>query len=726
METEREYRPRRERGRSRRSSPPQQPPEAMSIDSLPGPGPPHPDPKATIARSKSRYKGARPKPSRSISTPDVLPLLPISRPQDKVPAQESARPNTIFDAFPVHVPASAGDGDQDDDDEPLITLLQGETGLRLPKRPARSRDTYREPKPMINSTKPRLEPVENPYLAATHGECHTRDSYHHQYQEQPRGHGRRSPLAKAERGFDGQKHSSPQQEQRWIVLPTRPAVVPRKSLTQRIARLVNSPQSAAEAKAQLKQMISSPIVVEDRNPIPAEQFDAPKSAVNAGERIVRVKYLNFEVPISIVPATTPADVIQSVSAKVAHSIDPRASVVLESFKHLGLERPLRRYEHIRDVLNSWDSDSQNTLVIEPSANGGYEDDLEMASVPRKQPSDSSFSLYHSQRPGQWYKREVTLRFDGQMLLAKSSGAETKNICHLSDFDIYIPTARQMAKKIRPPKRICFAVKSQQKSNMFMSTINFVHFFSSSDQRTANALYTAVQEWRSWYLVNMMGKGVEQSSPPLRGSKQAMARTNMGSMPSESKQQTRGPQSVQASQPAHLKTSFEASNVSPTRVCRSVTTKEHPNRQMPSFGSTEPTSAASSARDPFTNGGLLGRAYTEQQNVPRGRDLKPVVASAQQSAPSKSPVKSIPNELKRTSSLLKKPKPLIDLTPQYQEPPQHSRKGKGITPGHIPAGGLVDIATSPEVAIPIPPTASWRRPGTGSGPDNSLPGNRLRF
>ncbi|KAL9011880.1 MAG: hypothetical protein Q9173_003319 [Seirophora scorigena] len=697
----------------------------MSIDSLPGPGPPHPDTKATIARSKSRYKGARPQPSRSISTPNVLPLLPISRPQEKVPAQESARPNTTLDAFPVHVPASNDDDDQDDDDEPLITLLQGETGLRLPNGPAGSRDTYRESKPMIDSRKPRRKPAENPYLVATHGERHTRDSNHYQYQEQPRGHGRDSPLAKAERGFDGQKHSSPQQEQPWIVLPTRPAVVPTKSFTQRIARLVDSPHSAAEAKTQLKQTISSPIAIEDRNPVPADQFDAPKSAVNAGERMVRVKYLNFEVPISIVSATTPADVIQSVSAKVARPIDPRASVMLESFKQLGLERPLRRYEHIRDVLNSWDSDSQNTLVIEPSANGGYEDELEMVNVPRKRPSDSSFSLYHSQRPGQWYKREVTLRFDGQMLLAKTSGAESKNICHLSDFDIYIPTARQMAKKIRPPKRVCFAVKSQQKSNMFMSTINFVHFFSSSDKRTANALYTAVREWRSWYLVNMMGKGMEQPSHPLGGSKQAIARTSTGSMPGESKHQTRGPQSVQASQPAHLKTSFEASNLSPTRVCRSVTTKEHPDRQMPSCGSTEHTSAASSARDPFTNGGLLGRAYTEQQNVQRGRDLKPDVASAQQSAPSKSPVKSLPNELKRTLSLLKKPKPLIDLTPQYQEPPQHSRKGKGITPGHIPAGGLVDIATSPEIAVPIPPTASWRRPGAGSGPDNPPPGNRLR-
>ncbi|KAI4155299.1 MAG: hypothetical protein LQ341_000211 [Variospora aurantia] len=728
METERNDWPRsrRERRRSRPSSPPQQPPEAMSIDSSPAPGLHHPDTKATIARSKSRYKGARPKPSRSKSTPDVPPIPPSSRSQEGVPDQGRIRPNSTFGAFHLHAPAASDhEHDWDDEDEPLITLVQGRSGQRTLQHPAISPDTHRKPRPIINRTEPCLGSAESPYLVATHGERHTTDSHRHQYLEKSRDHARPSPLVKAERRFDGQKHSSPQQEQRRIVLPTRPPVAPKESFTQRIARLVNPPESAAEAKAQLKQMISNPIAIEDRNLVPAEQFDAPKSAVNAGERMVRVKFRDFQIPISIVPSTTPADVIRSVSEKVAHPIDSHASVMLESFKQLGLERPLRRYEHIRDVLNSWDSDSQNTLVIEPSANGGYEDDLEMDNVPRKQPGDSSFYLHHSQRPGHWEKREVALRADGQMLIAKSSGAEAKNICHLSDFDIYVPTARQLAKKIRPPKRICFAVKSQQKSNMFMSTINFVHFFSSNDKKVAKALYTAVQEWRSWYLVNMMGKGVEQPSHPLGDSKQATTRTNIVSMPGDSRHQKRGPQSVPAIQPADLKMSVEASNVSPIKVRRNITTREHPERQIPSLVSPEHTSAMVSARDPFTNDGLLGRAYTEQQKIQQARDTRPVVALAQQYASSTSPVKPPLNELKRTSSQLKKPKPLIDLTPQYHEPPQHSRKGKGVTVGHIPVGGLVDIATSPEVAIPIPPTASWRRPGTSSGADSSPPRNRLR-
>jgi hypothetical protein len=85
-----------------------------------------------------------------------------------------------------------------------------------------------------------------------------------------------------------------------------------------------------------------------------------------------------------------------------------------------------------------------------------------------------------------------------------------SICHMSDFDIYIPTQRQLSKRIKPPKKWCFAVKSQQKSAIFLSTANFVHFFATNDKKLAAAWYSAVQGWRSWYLVNVMGKGHSKS------------------------------------------------------------------------------------------------------------------------------------------------------------------------------------------------------------------------
>lgn len=88
------------------------------------------------------------------------------------------------------------------------------------------------------------------------------------------------------------------------------------------------------------------------------------------------------------------------------------------------------------------------------------DDLDVKNVSRKQPAETSVYLYHSQKPGHWEKRLVTLRSDGQVVVKKND-KDPVNICHLTDFDIYVPTPRQKSRKIKPPKKVCFAVKSQQ-------------------------------------------------------------------------------------------------------------------------------------------------------------------------------------------------------------------------------------------------------------------------
>jgi hypothetical protein len=56
------------------------------------------------------------------------------------------------------------------------------------------------------------------------------------------------------------------------------------------------------------------------------------------------------------------------------------------------------------------------------------------------------------------------------------------------------------------------------------------------------------------------------------------------------------------------------------------------------------------------------------------------------------------------------KPLVDLTPQYPEPPQHNPKvpmGRGYQPDNIGPGGLIDAATSPEDPLGIPASTDWR-------------------
>ncbi|RMY92360.1 hypothetical protein D0862_09491 [Hortaea werneckii] len=243
--------------------------------------------------------------------------------------------------------------------------------------------------------------------------------------------------------------------------------------------------------------------------------DIPESAVNASDRHVIVRFDGHERSFPVTQLTTPIDIIKSAATVFSSPMNVKSVVLLEYFRTVGVQRPLRRYERIRDVLNSWDNDRENSLLVDPGT-GTSEVELSLAGVPPAKPEEQqSWSLSYSQKPGKWEKRYIVLHPSGQLTQQKDPDKphSQENIAHLSDFDIYTPTQTKLKKVIKPPKRYCFAVKSQQKSMMFESHLNFVHFFCTGDQATSDAFYSALQEWRSWYLVNVMGEGGKAQPRP---------------------------------------------------------------------------------------------------------------------------------------------------------------------------------------------------------------------
>ena len=551
----------------------------------------------------------------------------------------------------------------------------------------------------------------------------------------------------------------------------------KKSFTERMVGHIRSSNRNGD-KADLKKMISTPITIGTGGEASVPQFDAPISAVNAGERRVIVKSRDFVISLPVTPSTTQIDIIRSIGSHEPGTVDVNSSVLVESYKQCGLERPIRRYEHIRDILNSWDTDTQNMLFVEPGR-GTSDENLNVRSVSQVPPAESSFHMYYSQKPGHWDKSLITLKSDGQ-IVGKRNRNETFNICHLSDFDIYVPTPRQLSRSIKPPKKACFAIKSQQKSSMFMSTTNFVHFFATGDKDMARAWYRAVQEWRSWYLVNVMGKGQPAVSlvkatnsdrtkslrgphrsagdvtgsthRPTNGVGSSGQQTNSTAAQTIQRHNTLAPRITSGDRPSTSRGVAEANGQSlstkPGRARAATTSKALPVSFPQNFHDPIPTGPAPSpvlngpsrsrgpsgasvqpplnGQEPFSNTGLLGRTYSLRQKVVQQNENnnnntasnnRPSTRHGQTPTTPSTPGFSTGDTLlKRASSQRhqQKPKPLIDLTPVYQEPPQHSRKGKGVVPEVIPAGGLVDIATSPEIAIKIPPQTAWRRQVNGPG------------
>ncbi|KAL8306374.1 hypothetical protein RB597_003095 [Gaeumannomyces tritici] len=285
----------------------------------------------------------------------------------------------------------------------------------------------------------------------------------------------------------------------------------------------------------------------------------PSTASNGGERCVQVRCRGVSMNVDVTLDTSTVDILFACSdgLPLPQSINTATAVVVESYTHLGLERRLRRYERVRDVLNSWDRDTQNHLFVDTSSDdlgqaAQQHKDLDISSVSspactplqlQQPPQGFVLQLHHSQRPGKWNKRFITLLENGQMFASKkadvalavstptsatggspwspsaagsprglptvtaAAAAGAAAICHLSDFDIYTPTEAQCKKTLKAPKKFCYAIKSQQRTTVFAGSPaaeNFVHFFCTEDADVARQFHTRVHAWRSWYLVHRRG------------------------------------------------------------------------------------------------------------------------------------------------------------------------------------------------------------------------------
>lgn len=382
------------------------------------------------------------------------------------------------------------------------------------------------------------------------------------------------------------------------------------------------------------------------------------------------------------------------------------------------------------------------------------------------PETQSWWLYYSPKANKWDKRWVTLREDGQITMAKNeAGKDANNICHLTDFETYTPTQDWKKRVVRPPKKYCYCVKSQQKSSMFEELTNFIHYFCSNDKQVANSFFSTVQNWRSWYIYNVMGEGqaskgeqkeVQVKSGPLKdkSDEPQVARSgNRDSYYALGTFNTLGldfesfAKEAPAERPNPRRRSYSFSGDDRPLATLGLfsgmpSAQEHSrnqNTRQPSVnhrGKNHPPVAYKAVHDSgqsnhrtksswnsqqsgeaaFNPNSLLGQTYENRQQALQASDTTGGLnrSTSQRSNRSMHRRNSIDGDSIHHGS--SKPKPLIDLTPQYREPPQHFRKGKGFKPEHVPEGGLVDaIPDNIEIPIQLPGANEWKaRPTTSSG------------
>ena len=419
---------------------------------------------------------------------------------------------------------------------------------------------------------------------------------------------------------------------------------------------------------------------------PPPNFDAPKSAVNAGVRTVKVFYAEKSMQLPVTPSSTSIDILSSAKDLLEYGFDPNRYVLEEHFKPLELTRPLRQYERIRDVMNSWNRDEQNYFMIVSAATQWDSASLKQANAPREQPEGMSVTVYHSQHPRVWDKRLVTLRADGQVIVQKHSDAAATNMCHMSDFDVFMPTKKEV-KELKAPRKYCFAIKSLQKPAAFLNKANFVHFICTKDQGLAMEWYKAIHGWRTYYMVHTLGLGKEQSKSASEELKEPLVTTirsrnasgDTRMLPDAS--YVTSPSAQSPSHPLSSRT-FNTRGGPPSSFARSMSRDDDPGIVRTRARSTSRTRSRTSSDkplitpdpEPFAATGLLGRTYTMRRQALDDHDN---------------------NGLGNTPDPPTLPgvKPLVTLTGETKLPPQFSRRGHGVQLDAVPTGGLVTAATS---------------------------------
>lgn len=521
-------------------------------------------------------------------------------------------------------------------------------------------------------------------------------------------------------------------------------------------------------------------------------IDAPISAVNSGDRQVMVECGISKRSFAVTPETTSVDILKSASICMAERIDVKSALVLEYFGSVGVQRPIRRYEHIREIMNSWDSDRQNSLIIVDPGTGTVEPELTLSGVPMVRPAEQAWWLSYSQKINKWEKRYVVLREDGQLVHMKNPDKprDTENICHMSDFDIYTPTPDKQKKKIKPPKKFCYAIKSQRKTAMFESTNDFVHFFSTGDRTVGEDFYNTIQSYRSWYLVHVLEAGRKEKPKPsasesrhhspghgqskkthcphdsmdsnyqLGSFKPLMDMDHFQRRPGSSGSQqesefhrssgpseTRSPQRHVSSRRQHpppalnnrpiLADDEPLANLGRSTSVKRTSLGHSASVKRASLGRSASVKRASSAdRKEFSdsgftagpnllNGGLAsGDGLQRQQSTRRHVSNTEMTRSSSTRDGSRGHQRNSSSDLDRSQSRRIKPKPLVDLTPEYKEPPQHIPKGRGYKPEAVGPGGLIKSATTPEDPLGLPSTTVFRKdrePRQMPGPNPHSPG-----
>uniref|UniRef100_V5ES07 PH domain-containing protein n=1 Tax=Kalmanozyma brasiliensis (strain GHG001) TaxID=1365824 RepID=V5ES07_KALBG len=204
----------------------------------------------------------------------------------------------------------------------------------------------------------------------------------------------------------------------------------------------------------------------------------------------RQRFTVVEVPVSARARDLALEVIERERLPMDDS--KGGWVVFDCSAQLGIERPLREYEMITDVVNVRAHPKTDFLLIKRTELSPY---LSLRSVPSSSPALAGW-VYVQDRKKKWNKRWLELRDHGLYHAKNEKGKDEMSICQISTFDVYLVDSSA----VKMPKANGFALRSQDPITMFEKPDqDYVHYFSLTDPAAHRDWVRAILNARTYIL-----------------------------------------------------------------------------------------------------------------------------------------------------------------------------------------------------------------------------------
>jgi len=187
------------------------------------------------------------------------------------------------------------------------------------------------------------------------------------------------------------------------------------------------------------------------------------------------------------------------AATLLHKVRPgHQRCLMEVWPSLGIQRQVRYFEQVSDVVNTWDVGTTSHLRLDKKVWG--ESVTRLEDFPKAEPTiDETMFYYYVTADKKWGKRSVSIG-SNQLRILKRDRPYDKDYLqtiNLDNFDVYAFTDTfAPTKQLKCPTKFCFALKSQHKQSLFSKNSVFVHYFATDDKSVFARWYAIVRDFKA--------------------------------------------------------------------------------------------------------------------------------------------------------------------------------------------------------------------------------------